>query len=147
MSINFFVAGVPKPAGSKRPFLNKKTGKINVVDTCKAGKDWRGDVRAVAIEDMKNRRQALYADQPLLLIVDFYMPRPKAHYRANGQLKDSAPSLHTSKPDATKLLRALEDALTGICWRDDSQIAKQEVRKLYGDRTGAKVYIAEASND
>jgi Holliday junction resolvase RusA-like endonuclease len=34
-------------------------------------------------------------------------------------------------PDATKLLRGLEDALTGVVWHDDAQIVSQHVEKRY----------------
>ena len=45
---------------------------------------------------------------------------------------------------ATKLIRAVEDALTGIVWRDDAQVAVQKVAKVYGDEPqGAVITIEE----
>jgi Holliday junction resolvase RusA-like endonuclease len=62
--------------------------------------------------------------------------------RKAGQVKQTAPHYHTTKPDATKLLRALEDALKLICWNDDSQVARQRVDKVYqGATAGAFVSI------
>ena len=71
------------------------------------------------------------------------MPRPKSHFRANGLLKPTAPLYHTSKPDLTKLMRSTEDALTGICWTDDSSIARQSPLKLYSNDglTGATIEV------
>jgi Holliday junction resolvase RusA-like endonuclease len=47
----------------------------------------------------------------------------------------------TVKPDLTKLLRAVEDALTGVVWRDDSQIIHQVVNKEYADVDMTSVFI------
>jgi Holliday junction resolvase RusA-like endonuclease len=74
------------------------------------------------------------------LYVDFYLSRPKAHRGAKG-LKPSAPHHHTTKPDTTKLLRCLEDALTNVIWRDDTQVVRQHVSKNYGDPERTEVRI------
>jgi Holliday junction resolvase RusA-like endonuclease len=77
--------------------------------------------------------------------VTFLMPRPKGHFRTGKRahiLREAAPLYHTSKPDATKLLRATEDALTGILWHDDAQIAMQIVKKRYtSSNPGAEIKI------
>jgi Holliday junction resolvase RusA-like endonuclease len=140
MRIEFFVPGVPKPGGSKRAFFNKKTGRAIVVDDCKRNKDWRASVTLAAYEAMNGRQ--LFPG-PLAIEFRFYMPRPKKHYRANGQLKPDAPKYHTHKPDATKLTRSTEDALTGTLWRDDAEIAMQLIYKLYdqGQGCGCSVVV------
>ena len=140
MKIEFFVPGIPKPAGSKRAFLNKKTGKIIVTEDCETSGDWRGDCKNFA-------RKAYHEnpiDGPVSLSVIFYMPRPKGHFgtgKKAGILKPNAPRWHTVKPDRTKLTRGLEDALTGIIWRDDSQVVCGEVVKIYGDLPGANITV------
>ncbi len=45
------------------------------------------------------------------------------------------------KPDATKLVRALEDALTRIVWKDDAQVVTQVVHKRFGEPERAEVYV------
>ena len=87
---------------------------------------------------------ALLPDSPLNLEVDFYVPRPKGHFGKRG-LRLSAPAFPTVKPDATKLLRAVEDALTGIVWRDDAQVVEQHVSKLYGEPARAEIRIYKLS--
>jgi len=84
-------------------------------------------------------------DGPLELHVIFYAPRPKGHYgsgRNSGVLKHHAPAYPIVKPDVTKLLRAVEDAITGICWRDDAQVVVQHAEKRYGEPARAVVAIA-----
>ncbi len=38
----------------------------------------------------------------------------------------------TTRPDADKLARAVLDALTGILYKDDSQVARLDIHKEYG---------------
>lgn len=137
-AISFFVPGVPAPGGSKRAFV--VNGRAVVTDDCKRNKPWRQAVTLFAAD-------AYHGDPltgPLVVEVVFTMPRPKSHYRTGkhaGVVRDDAPAWHTKKPDATKLLRALEDALTGVLWTDDAVIAEQRVDKVYGNRPGAYVTV------
>lgn len=147
--VSFFVPGIPKPGGSKTAFpLRYKDGSpvmkngrqvINMADDSK-NRDWKASVSLTA-RDAMGENPLLVG--PLALDVEFYMPRLKSHFRANGQLKPNAPRFHTTKPDATKLLRSMEDALTGVIWRDDAAIALQKVSKRYeaGQGCGAKIIV------
>jgi len=71
----------------------------------------------------------------IMLCTYFQFARPKSHYRTGkyaGELKDSAPKYHTQKPDVTKLVRGVEDALSKIIYRDDCIIVKQINEKGWG---------------
>lgn len=140
--VAFFVPGVPAPGGSKKALPRPGGGPPLIVDDAKRNKPWRSRVAAFALAAMADRPPL---EGPLQFQVTFSMPRPKGHYRTGrraGELKPGAPHYHTTKPDATKLLRALEDALKGICWLDDSQVAIQRVYKVYqSDRPGAFVSV------
>jgi Holliday junction resolvase RusA-like endonuclease len=134
--IVFQVPGIPAPGGSKRHI-----GGGRIIDDCKRNGDWRAMVGWAAKQEM---RGAPPMDGPLGLRVIFWMPRPKSHFRTGkhaGILKDDAPQHHTVKPDATKLLRSTEDALTCIAWTDDARIAFQHVEKRYGPTPGAEIRI------
>ena len=144
--IKFFVVGIPKPAGSKRVFVNKKTMRAIVTDDSgQAGTDWRGDVKAVALRVMDTPPIA----GPVYLDLEFRFPRPQSHIsktKAGKRLKASAPYFHTNKPDTTKLIRGVEDSLTGIVWRDDSQVVTQSAHKRYcnlDEQPGVYVEIQE----
>lgn len=141
--IRFFVPGIPKTAGSKRaiPIFARKGDKSSwrgnvVVDDNKKGKDWRGDIQAVA-------KRAYDGDPilgPLKLELTFVMPRPGYHFGTKG-LKPNAPFWPQVKPDVIKLARAVEDALTGILWRDDAQICQEPLQKHYGEKPGVLVEL------
>ena len=47
--------------------------------------------------------------------------------------------VHTVKPDASNVLKAVEDALQGIAYLDDSQIASVSISKWYGSEPGLAV--------
>jgi Holliday junction resolvase RusA-like endonuclease len=135
MIIKFDVAGKPVPRGSKRAFpVRRKDGSLGIAvsdTTGERGRMWMAMVQEAA-------RSALPANWvphagPIWLFVVFRLRRPKAHYTTKGAVKSSAPAHPTVKPDLTKLLRAVEDALTGVVWRDDSQIINQAISKEYAD--------------
>jgi crossover junction endodeoxyribonuclease RusA len=150
--ITFFVSGHPRPAGSKRAFpiyrgkrgeTRTFTGRSIVVDSSgQAGKDWRGDIQAAAARHY----QGVPLTCPVCLSLHFLFERPKNHLGSGmqtGIVRASAPEYHITKPDVLKLARAVEDALTGIIWHDDSQIINEELTKGYawGGPGGVKIQI------
>lgn len=136
--IQFFVPGIPRPGGSKRGFYNPKLGRVMIVkDGGQVEENWR---QAVSFAAMKAMLDAPPMEGALCVSVRFRVPRPKGHFGKRGLLP-SAPVWPTTKPDATKLWRGTEDALKGICWRDDSQIVWQKIGKEFGNIPGANIRI------
>ena len=136
----FSVLGLPAPQGS-----HKHVGGGRMVESSKRVKPWRRQVAAAYVDHSFGDM----LDGPVSIIVDFYLPRPKAHYgtgRNAGTLKDSAPAEHLTMPDLDKLQRAVGDALTRLAWRDDSQIVAWHAYKHYATTmtpVGATITIQE----
>ena len=136
----FSVLGLPAPQGSKT-----HVGDGRMVESSKRVKPWRRQVAAAYAD----RNFGDMLDGPVSIIVDFYLPRPKAHYgtgRNAGTLKGSAPVEHLTMPDLDKLVRAVGDALTRLAWRDDSQIVAWHAYKHYATTmapVGAQITILE----
>lgn len=147
-SIHFFIRGVkPITQGSKTGFpFRKKDGSLGVRMTSpndKALKDWRYLVHMAAVHELhehyeddslKIQEEFPYLG-PVRMELVFTLQRPKGHFgtgRNKDKLKPSAPRFHTQKPDLFKLARAVEDALTGLIYRDDSQIIQTKVTKQWG---------------
>jgi Holliday junction resolvase RusA-like endonuclease len=94
-------------------------------------KNWRNMVASAA-------REAY--DGPLLLCairltVRFERPRASSHFGSGKNaavLKGSAPRHPVTRPDTIKLTRAVEDALTGVVWKDDSQVCEHFLFKTWG---------------
>lgn len=134
--IAFTVYGKPEPAGSKTAGVTKR-GKRYVRDSNPASKEWKRLVAQVAGEQMEGRE---LLGGPLSLVVEFFRPRPKGHFGVRGLLP-SAPEFPTTAPDTTKLLRAIEDAMQGVVYRNDSQIVAQVARKHYGEPARVEVRL------
>lgn len=142
MKIKFTAYGEPKPAGSKRGFpVKRKNGTVGVaiVDACKHTKSWQHVVASAAREAYNGP----LLDGALTLSCCFYMPRAKGHFNAKGVLRPKAPAFHCKKPDATKLVRAIEDALSSVLWRDDVQVVQQFVSKAFGEPARVEVTVAK----
>lgn len=128
--IEFWVIGKPQPAGSKRAFRNPHSGRINVVDANRNAGAYKQQVAAAALD--AHDGELLTGSLELTLIIR--LARPKGHYgtgRNAHRLKPSAPHYPTTKPDLLKLARGVEDALTGVVWRDDAQIVVEHLTKRY----------------
>jgi Holliday junction resolvase RusA-like endonuclease len=132
--IEFTVPGRAEPAGSKRAFPIKRangTVGVSVTDANPRAKTWQAEVRSQAKDAIQD---ATLLEGPLELSLTFYLRHPKSHFgtgRNADQLRPSAPGYPTTKPDTTKLVRGVEDALTGVVWRDDAQIVHQVASKFY----------------
>lgn len=138
--VAFTVLGKAEPAGSKRAFRHSKTGRVMVADANVRAKPWQSVVAAAGHEAMAGRA---LLDEPLWVSFTFWQPRPKGHYgtgRNRGVLRASAPDYPMTRPDVLKLARGVEDALTGVCWRDDALIVTETLRKVYDEP--ARMFVA-----
>ena len=130
--LDVFVAGRPAPQGSKR-----HVGNGVMVESSKAVGPWR---TLIAWSAAQAYRPAP-VDGPGAVIGEFVMPRPK---RIPKRLPTPP---HTSKPDTDKLARGVLDALTGVVWRDDSQVVDLHGTKRYAEldeQPGAHIRVAAA---
>lgn len=155
---DFFVRGIPGPAGSKTfmPFrkngypIIKKVGKTYMVvgNYVDAGgdktKEWRKRVKHSAAVAMQGREPIA---RTLKLSVLFYFERPRNHYRTGkyaGLLRDDAPPDYSvdKDPDVSKLLRGTEDSMSGVVYRDDCYIGEHgRMFKRWGKVSGAQITV------
>jgi Holliday junction resolvase RusA-like endonuclease len=139
------VYGRPQPAGSKRAFVNHRTGRVHIVDAAKGTKPWQQQMAGAALEACGG--EPLLLDGPLILDAKFFLRRPQGHFRTGRNahlLRDGAAAYPTGRPDVTKLLRAVEDALTTVVWRDDAQVVYQLASKHYGTPERCEVRVNRA---
>ena len=137
MIISWFVPGTPAQQGSKR-----HVGRGIMVESNPQLKSWRGAVaQGCPMEAPLNG--------PIRLFLEFCYCRPKAHYgRRNGEpyLKSDAPLYKTSAPDLDKLVRAVGDALTGVAYFDDAQVAELHVKKVYTSQQAGVLVLLEPAD-
>jgi Holliday junction resolvase RusA-like endonuclease len=137
------VHGAACPAGSKRAFLVGRKGvpkRIVVADAAKRSRPWKSLVSQVAGDAMMGRP---LLEGPLSLRLRFVVRRPKGHYGGKGQLnaKGRRTPRPSARPDLLKLARAIEDALTGIAYRDDAQIVDEVLTKEYGSPERVEICV------
>jgi Holliday junction resolvase RusA-like endonuclease len=141
----FTVLGETKTAGSKRAFLHPKTGRPIITDANPKTKAWQQEVALSAMHEFTRGdgdRRPLTG--PLAVEMTFYKPRPAGHYgsgRNSDTLRASAPVFPATRPDALKLARAVEDALTGLVYRDDAQIVTELLYKRFDTPARCEVRI------
>jgi Holliday junction resolvase RusA-like endonuclease len=133
-SMAFFVPGIPAQQG------NHRTNQYGATyETSKNHAPWRDSIIYAAREARpKMADDGILFAGPVAAELTFIFPRPKSHYRTNGQLKPNAPYYKTSAPDLDKLIRATLDAITvaGI-WQNDAQVVMiQGGGKVYTQPNG-----------
>jgi len=96
-------------------------------------RNFMATIKAMAIEKMTGPP----LDCPVELLVQAKYVPPQSwsgKKRADARWK-------ASKPDADNLVKILKDALKGVTWIDDAQIASLHVWKRYSDRAELVVSI------
>jgi Holliday junction resolvase RusA-like endonuclease len=125
--VHFVVYGEPVPKGSKSAFpIHRKDGSIGVAvveGKTDRQRQWTAAIREVAQRVAAERSEML--DGPLMLIVRFYLTRPKSEPKTRRTYPQR-------KPDLDKLIRGL-DPLTGVLIVDDARICKIDASKDYAD--------------
>ena len=133
MTIEFTVPGKPVPMA--RPRVTARG-----TYTPKRCRDYK---TAVAIAAKAAMRGKAPMEGALVCLIDLFFAVPVS-YRAGKRL---AACHNVIKPtgrntgDGDNHAKAIMDALTGICWRDDSQVTLLMVRKRYGVKDAAIVEI------
>lgn len=156
--IVFSVRGLPIPQGSTKGFYNPTTRHVHITTDNNKLKSWRNMVATV----LQSKAPETLWDGPVSLGLLFRLPMPKAkgngpcrcHHlpschrkecgkrlacRGEKKLDDCHCTMYipakpwpSSKPDLDKLVRAVNDALTGIVLQDDSQVVAIQTLKEYG---------------
>jgi Holliday junction resolvase RusA-like endonuclease len=114
--LELFIAGVPRPQGSKNAY--KRGTRVVMVEANKHLPEWRQAVYEAL------RASGKQFEGAVTVMATFYLPRPKTNKRLYA----------TTKPDVDKLQRAIGDCLTKAgTIIDDSYIVTWNAAKAYAD--------------
>ena len=125
--VSFVVYSRAAPQGSKR-----HVGNGVMVESSKRVKPFRADVRKAAESVVLPPDWPMSA--PMRVGFRFHFARPKSHFKRDGvALSKSAPEEATSHGlgDLEKLARSVNDALSGVLFDDDRQVAEMHLAKAY----------------
>jgi len=133
MAITFSVPGDPVP--QPRPRVSTRGGFARAyVPKTHAVHAYRA-----AIAEAARAAGAGVHGEPVNVVIDFVAQRPKSHLRKSG-VKQDAPKL--PRFDVDNAAKACLDALNGVAWEDDSQVARLVVEKSYGTEARTTVRLS-----
>lgn len=144
----FFVPGIARSSGSKTYRGQSKRGKPILAPAGKFQKSW---MDAMSWTFMRKFGRPVMIEGPVEFTAVFHTVRPDAHYRRRkgaitNEIKPNAPIYSTSTPDSDKMRRAAQDALSGLAYLDDKQVAIGHDSKPYvtdGQPPGAEITISK----
>ena len=91
--------------------------------------------------------EAMGASEPLETPVSLYLyirvPIPASATKKRLQAISDGSEKPTKKPDASNVLKSVEDAMNGVVYKDDSQIINIHVTKVYCSVSGIDVCVKE----
>lgn len=134
MTIEFTVPGVPVAKARARV---TKTGHAY---TPAKTKDYEVLVAMSCKTAMAEKRQVTLTG-PVRLSVTAYMPIPRSlPVKRQAAMQGRS---HVFRPDASNVLKSIEDGINGIAYADDKQIAELYARKVYGREPAVLVRVEE----
>ena len=136
--ITFSARGIPVPQGAlvRSPsggLYHRGGSQLEV---------WRGAIRDAAAREM-GLAEPMAGPVSVSLVLTF--PRLRSHFRTGRhavELRPDAPTLMATVPDIDKVTRSCLDALAGVVFADDRQVAELHVAKRYGGAPGVAVEVA-----
>jgi crossover junction endodeoxyribonuclease RusA len=132
--LDVFVPGRPAPQGSKSYMGRGQGGNVRMVESSKAVKPWRSDIRSYVIDAYRGPQIAT----AVAIELEFVMPRPSATPK-----RRTPPAIR--RPDLDKLVRAVLDAIGSAgLWKDDSQVVCQIAAKRLAEvdeQTGCRIRV------
>lgn len=120
--VSFRVTGIARPKGSTRSWRHPKTGAIITTSASGGLKGWESSVR---VQAQRLAEEGHFFGGAVRVFVTFTFARPKS-------VSPKKRGYMTVAPDLSKLVRGIEDAMTGVLYRDDAQIVEIVARKVYG---------------
>lgn len=137
--IEFTVEGEPK--GKERPRFGNR-GQVYTPDKTAT---YENQIKIAYYEQCGNAKFA--EESQLELFVKAYYKIPKNTSKKKKQTMLSGEIRPTKKPDGDNILKAVADALNGVCYKDDKCLIKMSIEKFYSDMPRIEVVVKEAITD
>lgn len=135
--VTFFVPGIPVAQPRQRSRVMHVGGKVMAMNYTPADSPVNAFKAAVRMAWPKDTPAT---DGPVHIVAAFLFPRPKSKTKKSRNFRE----WKAGKPDIDNLFKSLADALTGLAWKDDSQVAMATLTKRIagdGDIAGVTVSI------
>lgn len=126
-----------QPAGKGRPRFSSRGGSVRAFTPAKTVS--YENLIALAGQSAMDGQSLI--EGPVQITVHANFQIPKSWSQKKRTAAGSSFIYHTGKPDADNIVKAVGDALNGIVWKDDSQIAWLGVSKVYAETPGLVVHV------
>lgn len=141
MRLSFTVPGEPVAKG--RPRAAVVSGKARMYTPAKT-QGYEAQVKWFATQAMKSVDSAMsmvLAKHPVSLTVRAVFGIPKSWTKRRIAACLETPEFCVKRPDSDNVIKIIGDALNGIVWVDDSQVARIAFEKVYGSRPCVEVTV------
>lgn len=135
MKIQFVVGGEPK--GKERPRFCHN-GQIY---TPKQTTTYEQQIIFDYYKQCGNVKFSEYSQLELSVRAYYKIPKSTSKKRKTAMLSEEIRP--TKKPDGDNILKAVADALNGVCYKDDKNIVKMSIEKFYSDVPRIEVVVQE----
>ena len=127
------------PVGKQRARYAKRGNFVQTYTPDKT-RNYESLIKEAAIEAM-GTSEPLETPVTLYLYIRAPIPKSLPKKRIEACLKGLEKPI--KKPDASNVLKSVEDAMNGVVYKDDSQIVNIHVSKVYSSVSGIDVCIKE----
>lgn len=136
-SIAFVVPGEPKGKARARTVRNQNTGRVVTYtpEETVIYENWIRTCYMQAQGGLYNNGEALGIE------VHAYFAPPKSASKKQKELMLSGTVRPLKKPDGDNILKVVCDALNGLAYRDDTQLADKHICKKYAEEARLEIRI------
>ena len=127
------------PVGKQRARYVKRGNFVQTYTPDKT-RNYESLIKEAAIEAMGSSEPL---ETPVTLYLYIRAPIPKSLPKKRIEACLNGLEKPIKKPDASNVLKSVEDAMNGVVYKDDSQIVNIHVSKVYSSVSGVDVCIKE----
>ena len=127
------------PVGKQRARYAKRGNFVQTYTPDKT-RNYESLIKEAAIEAMGSSEPL---ETPVTLYLYIRAPIPKSLPKKRIEACLNGLEKPIKKPDASNVLKSVEDAMNGVVYKDDSQIVNIHVSKVYSSVSGIDVCIKE----
>jgi len=137
MMITFKVDG--DPVGKQRARYAKRGNFVQTYTPDKT-RNYEALIKEAAIQAMGSNE---ILETPVNLYLYIRAPIPKSLSKKRLEACLNGLEKPIKKPDASNVLKSVEDAMNGVVYKDDSQIVNIHVTKVYSSVPGVDICVKE----
>ena len=127
------------PVGKQRARYAKRGNFVQTYTPDKT-RNYEALIKEAAIEAMGSSEPL---ETPVTLYLYIRAPIPKSLPKKRIEACLNGLEKPIKKPDASNVLKSIEDAMNGVVYKDDSQIVNIHVAKVYSSVAGVDVCVKE----